>query len=188
MRSGKKLFMMGLALVFALVVLHPVNVKAVETFTVYAQAPSDWEGPSLWAWSAAEGTNAFDSWPGAALEAVEGVDGWLSYEVPSSVDSVIINGNAGGVQTADLAIESKDVWVIVTAADSVEILYEAPAAFASVVEEVAEVEATEAPAEVVEEAAPEAITKTGETSNVWVYFACALIALAGVVFVQRKRA
>ena len=82
----------------------------------------------LWAWSAPDGTNAFASWPGEALEKN---NGWLTKEIPGWVNSIIVNGNDGSVQTSDISIETeKDVWVVVTDAENYEVTYEEPDATA----------------------------------------------------------
>lgn len=94
--------------------------------SIYAQVPEDWLMPSLWAWSAPDGTNVFANWPGQEL--TEGTDGWYTYDVPAWVNSVIINGNAGEVQTTDITVEAKDVWIIVEDAENYEISYEQPVA------------------------------------------------------------
>lgn len=100
-----------------------VEVAGEDLITVYAMLPSDWLLPSLWAWSAPDGTNVFPNWPGQELN-VEG--NWYSYSVPNWVNSIIINGNLGEVQTADISIEPEDVWVIVKDAEAYEIFYEKP--------------------------------------------------------------
>ncbi|MDR1703427.1 MAG: starch-binding protein [Clostridiales bacterium] len=84
----------------------------VEKITVYARVPEGWESPSLWAWLDPDGTNAFAAWPGEAMR--ESGD-WHSAKAPSWINSVIINANAGAVQTADIKdIEQGiDIWVIV---------------------------------------------------------------------------
>lgn len=100
----------------------------IPNVTVHVKAPSDWENPNLWAWSAPDGTNAFASWPGEALEEN---DGWLTKEIPGWVNSIIVNGNDGSVQTSDISIETeKDVWVVVTDAENYEVTYEEPDATA----------------------------------------------------------
>lgn len=100
--------------------------KAVPNITVYAQVPADWANPCCWAWSAPDGTNAFNAWPGEALTQ----DGdWYVIEVPGWINSVIINGNEGSVQTTDLSVEAgKNVWVVVTDAENAAVYYEEPAA------------------------------------------------------------
>ena len=100
----------------------------IPNVTVHVKAPSDWENPNLWAWSAPDGTNAFASWPGEALEEN---NGWLTKEIPGWVNSIIVNGNDGSVQTSDISIETeKDVWVVVTDAENYEVTYEEPDATA----------------------------------------------------------
>ena len=117
--------------------------KAVPNITVYAQVPADWANPCCWAWSAPDGTNAFNAWPGEALTQ----DGdWYAIEVPGWINSVIINANEGTVQTSDLSVEAgKDVWVVVTDPENATVSYEEPAAQATPAE--TEAPATEAPAE-----------------------------------------
>lgn len=103
------------------------DAPVAEDITVYVQAPSDWEEPHLWAWSAPDGTNAFSAWPGEALQ--DAGDGWLSLPVPGWVNSIIVNGNEGSVQTADISVEvGKDVWIVVTDAENAAVFYEEPVA------------------------------------------------------------
>lgn len=116
--------------------------KAVENVTVHAQVPADWTDPCCWAWSAPDGTNAFPSWPGEMLTQ----DGdWYTVEVPGWINSVIINGNGGSVQTADLSVDAgKDIWVVITGADSAVVTYEEPSAAPEITEpQETEPEATE---------------------------------------------
>lgn len=118
----------------------------IPNVTVHVKTPSDWENPNLWAWSAPDGTNAFASWPGEALEEN---NGWLTKEIPGWVNSIIVNGNDGSVQTSDISIETeKDVWVVVTDAENYEVTYEEPVASATDV------------------AAEETTTETAETENI----------------------
>lgn len=99
---------------------------SVPNITVYVKAPEDWATPNLWAWSAPDGTNVFAAWPGEPLES--GEDGWLKKEVPGWVNSLIVNGNEGKVQTSDITVEvGKDVWLTVTDKDTVDVAYEKPA-------------------------------------------------------------
>ena len=77
----------------------------VETFVVHAYVPLAWENVNMWAWSAPDGPNAFAAWPGAAM--AEGEDGWFTGKAPTWVNSLIINGNEGSVQTADISFEGK---------------------------------------------------------------------------------
>ncbi len=100
--------------------------KAVPNIKIHAQVPADWAAPHCWAWSAPDGTNAFNAWPGEALTQ-EG--DWYTIEAPGWINSVIINANEGGIQTADLSVEpGKEVWVVVTDKDNATVSYEEPAA------------------------------------------------------------
>ena len=119
--------------------------KAVPNITVYAQVPADWADPCCWAWSAPDGTNAFNAWPGEALTK----DGdWYAIEVPGWINSVIINANEGTVQTTDLSVEAgKNVWVVVTDPENATVSYEEPAVEAVPQETEAPAPETEAPAE-----------------------------------------
>lgn len=92
--------------------------------TIHAQVPSDWLLPCLWACSAPDGTNVFPNWPGQELS-LEG--DWYVYSVPNWVNSIIINGNLGEVQTTDISVETqKDVWVIIKGGEDYEVFYEEP--------------------------------------------------------------
>ena len=114
--------------------------------TVHAKVPADWDGPSAWAWSAPDGTNAFASWPGEAM--TENGD-WFDITVPGWVNSFIVNANGGTVQTADLSIEpGKEAWILVTDAENAQVFYEEPTEEAVVDEApVAEETPVEEPAE-----------------------------------------
>ena len=70
---------------------------------------------------------------------------WYTIEVPGWINSVIINGNGGSVQTADLSVDAgKDIWVVITGADSAVVTYEEPAAAPEITEpQETEPEATE---------------------------------------------
>ena len=118
----------------------------VEDVTVHAKVPADWDGPSAWAWSAPDGTNAFASWPGEAM--TENGD-WFDITVPGWVNSFIVNANGGTVQTADLSIEpGKEAWILVTDAENAQVFYEEPTEEAAVDEApVAEETPVEEPAE-----------------------------------------
>lgn len=105
------------------------NAVSAPDINVSVQAPADWETPCLWAWSAPDGTNAFAAWPGEPFAADE--DGWLTMAVPGWINSVIVNGNAGSVQTTDISVETgKDIWLVVTGPEAYEVFYEKPAAAA----------------------------------------------------------
>lgn len=96
----------------------------VETFIVHAYVPLSWKTVNLWVWSAPDGTNAFDAWPGSLLK--EGEDGWFTGKCPTWVNSIIINGNEGTVQTEDVSVEGKELWITVYEDLTYELTYEDP--------------------------------------------------------------
>lgn len=155
--------------------------EEVANITVRVMAPSDWEAPNLWAWSAPDGTNAFASWPGEALE--EDENGWLKMQVPGWVNSLIVNGNEGSVQTTDISVDAgKDVWLVVKGPEEAEVYYEEPQVEAAEPSEEAETETT----------APEEEKPEDEGSNmtvVWIVVAVVVVAViaAGVVIVVKKK-
>lgn len=150
------------------------EAPVVEDITVYVQAPADWSEPHLWAWSAPDGTNAFSAWPGEALQDVG--DGWLSLTVPGWINSIIVNGNEGSVQTTDLSVDvGKDVWVVVTDAENATVSYEEP-------------ETAPAASDSSEPAVEEQPAESGVNPVVIVIAAVAVIAVvAGVVIVKKKK-
>lgn len=98
-----------------------------ERFTVYAKVDASWENPSIWAWADPTGTNAFAAWPGRVMKANE--NGWYSAMVPAWCNSIIINANAGSVQTADIKeLDPANLWVTVAADASYEVTYDDPTA------------------------------------------------------------
>lgn len=113
------------------------NAVSAPDIHVNVQAPADWEAPCLWAWSAPDGTNAFAAWPGEPFAA--GEEGWLTLSVPGWINSVIVNGSEGSVQTTDISVETgKDIWLVVTGPEAYEVFYEKPADAAAVSNEEAE--------------------------------------------------
>ncbi|MDO4333594.1 MAG: starch-binding protein [Eubacteriales bacterium] len=96
----------------------------VEKFIVHAKVDESWTDPCLWAWSAPDGTNAFEAWPGFAMK--EGENGWYSAKAPVWVNSIIINGNEGNVQTEDISIDPAEIWVTVEADGSYDFSYVDP--------------------------------------------------------------
>ena len=96
----------------------------VEKFVVHAYVPLSWKTVNMWAWSAPDGTNAFEAWPGEAM--AEGEDGWFTGKAPTWVNSLIINGNEGTVQTEDITIEGKELWITVYEDLTYELSYEDP--------------------------------------------------------------
>ncbi|MBR1692035.1 MAG: starch-binding protein [Lachnospiraceae bacterium] len=151
--------------------------------SVRVSVPADWDTPCLWAWSAPDGTNVFATWPGEAFEEEE--SGWLVKEIPGWVNSVIVNGNAGDVQTTDISVETgKDIWLVVSGPEEFELSYEEPElpAGAAADSETADDETADDDAQ----AAPsgEAITDAEETdggsSAVPIAVGCGAVAAAGI--------
>lgn len=151
--------------------------KEIGTIMVRVIAPSDWEAPNLWAWSAPDGTNVFTTWPGEPLE--EGLDGWLKKEVPGWVNSLIVNGNEGSVQTTDISVEAgKDVWLVVKGPEEAEVYYEEPQIEQETEEAKSEKAETEKPAE-----------EKSDMTMVWVIIVIVVAAavIAGVVVIKKKK-
>lgn len=98
--------------------------KYEETFKIHAKVDSGWENPCLWAWSAPDGKNAFDAWPGKAL--AEDADGWYVGKAPIWVNSIIVNGNGGDVQTEDVSVDPAELWLTVDAEGAYELSYTDP--------------------------------------------------------------
>ena len=157
--------------------------KAVPNITVYAQVPADWANPCCWAWSAPDGTNAFNAWPGEALTQ----DGdWYAIEVPGWINSVIINANEGSVQTTDLSVEAgKNVWVVVTDPENATVSYEEPAVEAAPQETEAPAPKTEAPAT---EAPTDAPAEEGGNNGAIIGIVAAFVVLGGgAALVMKKK-
>ena len=158
------------------------NAPVAEDITVHVKAPADWSEPHLWAWSAPDGTNAFSSWPGEALQ--EGEDGWLTLSVPGWVNSIIVNGSDGNVQTSDLSVEiGKDLWIVVSDAENAEVTYEAPAETV----ETAEAPAAESEPTVAADAAEPAETKSNAMPIVIVVVVVIAVVAGGVVVSKKKK-
>ena len=96
----------------------------VEKFVVHAYVPLSWKTVNMWAWSAPDGTNAFETWPGESM--VEGDNGWFTGKAPTWINSLIINGNEGTVQTEDITVEGKELWITVYEDLTYEVSYEDP--------------------------------------------------------------
>ena len=158
------------------------NAPVAEDITVHVKAPADWSEPHLWAWSAPDGTNAFSSWPGEALQ--EGEDGWLTLSVPGWVNSIIVNGSDGSVQTSDLSVETgKDLWIVVSDAENAEVTYEAPAETV----ETAEAPAAESEPTVAADAAEPAETKSNAMPIAIVVVVVIAVVAGGVVVTKKKK-
>lgn len=148
---------------------------AVETVRVHAKVPSDWSNVNIWAWSHPDGTNAFASWPGEAM--TDDGEGWLIYDVPNWVNSIIINGNDGTIQTGDMRVDAgKDLWIVVSDENTYAFDY-------LPIDEVAGVETTEA-TEATEAESPEA---AGDLGAVPMLLLAGAVVAGGGMFVYKKR-
>lgn len=96
----------------------------VETFMVHVKVADSWNEPKLWAWSAPDGTNLFEAWPGEAMTV--GEDGWYDMEIPTWVNSLIVNANDGEVQTEDLSVDAAELWITVEENGSFDFTYDDP--------------------------------------------------------------
>ena len=155
----------------------------VEKFVVHAKVDDSWEAPCLWAWSAPDGTNAFAAWPGEALE--EGEGGWLVKEIPGWVNSIIVNGNEGSVQTTDISVETgKDIWLTINGPEDYTVSYEEIA-----LEETNETVATQEPAEAVEATIEAAENTEKSTPVVPIVIGVLVVVAAGgaAVAVSKKK-
>ena len=103
----KRLF----AVIFVLVLCACLCGCESEKYAVHVKAPESWDSVHLWAWDVGKDKDAFKEWPGTLMTA-EG-EGWYSAEVPEWVDSVIVSGNGGSVQTEDIQYISREVWITV---------------------------------------------------------------------------
>lgn len=86
----------------------------VETFTVHAYVPLEWENVSV----SADGGEA------AAMSG--GEEGWFTASVPATAASLVFSGNDGAAATEAIAIEPQEVWVTVYNDLSYEVSYEDP--------------------------------------------------------------
>ena len=96
----------------------------VRRYAIHARVPASWENVSIWAWLDPDGINAFEAWPG--LQMRSGLGGWYTARVPYWVNSIIINGNGGEVQTADLDVELRELWIVISDDLEVEISEDNP--------------------------------------------------------------
>lgn len=96
----------------------------VETFIVHVKVADSWNEPKLWAWSAPDGTNLFEAWPGETMTV--GEDGWYDMEIPTWVNSLIVNANEGEVQTEDLSVDAAELWITVEENGSFDFTYDNP--------------------------------------------------------------
>ncbi len=97
---------------------------SIREFPVHVRVPDSWDSVNLWAWSSEEGKNAFEAWPGIAMTGPE--DRWFTANAPEWVDALVISGNDGTVQTADIVIENRELWITIYEDLSCRLEYEKP--------------------------------------------------------------
>lgn len=86
------------------------TIEKEETITVYAYVPESWGTPGCWAWKDG-GENVFTTWPGQEMNPK---GAYYTISLPAWADCVIINGNNGGTQTADISFEAgRDLWIVI---------------------------------------------------------------------------
>ena len=120
----KKLFALLLVCACLLSLGTAALAEGEEMVPVCVSVPETWEAPCLWAW-ADDGTNAFAAWPGEEADKL-GDTGWYYCYVPSFVQNVIVNANAGAVQTEGVVVEAgKPVWITVAEDNTATVSYDA---------------------------------------------------------------
>lgn len=161
--------------------------EEVPNVTVHVMAPTDWESPCLWAWSAPDGTNVYTTWPGETLE--ESENGWLTKEIPGWVNSIIVNGSEGTVQTTDISVETgKELWVVVSGPEEYEVSYEEPVIDATTEEAVQEDTANDIEeAQEAETVSEETPVEKGNNTIVVIIVIAVVAVIAGVVIVINKK-
>ncbi len=103
-----------------------VETQAVQedTFVIHAQVPKLWGRVDLWAWSSVDGREAFDAKPGKTME--KDAQGWYTGEAPAWVNRIRLNGNYATMETPDISLDSKEVWIVIHEDLSYELSYEGP--------------------------------------------------------------
>ena len=87
----------------------------VETYTVHAYVPLEWESVSV---LAGESEKAMTG----------GEEGWFTADVPVTAVSLVFSGNGGAAETEAVSVEPKEVWVTVYNDLTTEVVYEDPEA------------------------------------------------------------
>lgn len=83
----------------------------VETYTVHAYVPLEWETVAV---------------QGTAMTG--GEDGWFTAQVPLTETSLVLSGNDGAAQTDAITVEPQEVWITVYNDLTTEVVYEDPEA------------------------------------------------------------
>ena len=82
-------------------------IVAANAETIYYNNTNSWTDVCAYAWSGTgDGTvKALGEWPGTAMTAVEGHEGWYQIDVPTTAEKIIFNNNNNNGQTGDLALD-----------------------------------------------------------------------------------
>ena len=83
----------------------------VETYTVHAYVPFEWETVAV---------------QGTAMTG--GEDGWFTAQVPLTETSLVLSGNDGAAETDAITVEPQEVWITVYNDLTTEVVYEDPEA------------------------------------------------------------
>lgn len=78
------------------------------TYRFYFKNTSEWESVYAYAWTG--GTNYAGAWPGTAMTAVDGHDGWYYIDIAQDAENIIFNAGDGddAHKTADLDLKELD--------------------------------------------------------------------------------
>ena len=101
---------------------EPVVPSEPEDITLYYYT-TEWTAVNLYAWNAS-GEHA-GTWPGTAMTAVEGQDGWFTITINASVTGLKVIFNDGTSQTANLSYAGLNYWVGGVAYETLEAAEEA---------------------------------------------------------------
>lgn len=96
---------------------EPVVPSEPEDITLYYYT-TEWTAVNLYAWNSS-GDQA-GTWPGTAMTAVEGKDGWYTLTINASVTGLKVIFNDGTSQTGDLSYAGLNYWVGETAYETLE--------------------------------------------------------------------
>ena len=93
-------------------IIEEIEEEKTEGFLIHASVPENWRDVSVWGWDYKSGKDASKVWPGITLKKDE--DGWFTAELPAFVNSIILCGNRGAIQSSKVSFTSREIWVIVT--------------------------------------------------------------------------
>jgi len=88
---------------------------------IYAFVPEHWSNPRVWAWGPRG--DAFDEWPGGAMQADPNNPGWYYAFIPDCMVGALVSADTVDderEQTSDFAFTGQTVWVTVHSYDNFE--------------------------------------------------------------------